>query len=343
MQDDPRKGWVYTGTSLQGSVVVSFVRAQLPDFNNLRKDVISDINRTHKTPTIRPSITKPKSQWSIHWHNQQKQIIFGRTLSQDTSHSSSITYLQHYIPNQTHHDVELTKKTTPVFNCLSGMHNELILPFGRSSNMRYRYPYPTFKIYQKTSFVHKSLANFYNASIPYYIATKPLHSLRHIAYEHFLKLEKNPLQIITPNSIDPTPSNNSIQTALLSQIHAHIDSALLCHNNIKKELKLLASQLEKETLLTFYTDGSVKHIGTSRCSSGYEWIQCQANTPNESFHGSTIFFPSSTKSESMGHSDDYWNNKADELANGGSQIKDPIILTDRTIVNGGHCRLVFHS
>lgn len=156
-----------------------------------------------------------------------------------------------------------------------------------------------FKIYQKTSFVHKSLANFYNG-IPYYIATKPLHSFRHIAYEHFLKLEKIPLQIITPDSIDPTPSNNSIQTALLSQIHAHIDSALLCHNNIKKELKLLASQLEKETLLTFYTDGSVKHIGTSRCSSGYGWIQCQANTPNVSFHGSTIFFPSSTKSESMG-------------------------------------------
>ncbi|CAB4482877.1 unnamed protein product [Rhizophagus irregularis] len=252
MQDDPRKGWVYTGTSLQGSVVVSFVRAQLPDFNNLRKDVISDINRTHKTPTIRPSITKPKSQWSIHWHNQQKQIIFGRTLSQDTSHSSSITYLQHYIPNQTHHDVELTKKTTPVFNCLSGMHNELILPL----DVR-----PTCVI---------------------------------------AILRKNSLQIITPNSIDPTPSNNSIQTALLSQIHAHIDSALLCHNNIKKELKLLASQLEKETLLTFYTDGSVKHIGTSRCSSGYEWIQCQANTPNESFHRSTIFFPSSTKSESMG-------------------------------------------
>ncbi|GET60508.1 ribonuclease H-like domain-containing protein [Rhizophagus irregularis DAOM 181602=DAOM 197198] len=30
-----------------------------------------------------------------------------------------------------------------------------------------------------------------------------------------------------------------------------------------------------------------------------------------------------------GHSDDYWNNKADELANGGSQIKDPIIVNHK--------------
>ncbi|PKC02469.1 hypothetical protein RhiirA5_425197 [Rhizophagus irregularis] len=33
-----------------------------------------------------------------------------------------------------------------------------------------------------------------------------------------------------------------------------------------------------------------------------------------------------------GHSDDYWNNKADELANGGSQIKDPIIKWSDTAI-----------
>ncbi|GET64153.1 hypothetical protein RIR_jg4780.t1 [Rhizophagus irregularis DAOM 181602=DAOM 197198] len=70
--------------------------------------------------------------------------------------------------------------------------------------------------------------------------------------------------------------------------------ALLCHVNIKKELKFLASELQKETLPTFYTDGSVKFIGNTRCLNGYGWIQCQPNTPQVSFKGSTVFFPSTT-------------------------------------------------
>lgn len=33
------------------------------------KDMVSNISRTHKSPTIHLLITKPKSQWSIHWIN----------------------------------------------------------------------------------------------------------------------------------------------------------------------------------------------------------------------------------------------------------------------------------
>ncbi|PKC02332.1 hypothetical protein RhiirA5_504092 [Rhizophagus irregularis] len=110
--------------------------------------------------------------------------------------------------------------------------------------------------------------------------------------------------------------------------------------------------------------------GSSACSldAGFDGIQCQPNTPKLSFHGSTIFFPSSTKSEAMailaaiivvpfnshlniytdsancittfnklllspilikGHSDNLWNNKADELANAGAHIKDPIIVNHK--------------
>ncbi|UZO07888.1 uncharacterized protein OCT59_028159 [Rhizophagus irregularis] len=47
--------------------------------NNLRlihplNDVVCDISRTHKSPPTMPAITTPKSQWSIHWNNVQKQI-----------------------------------------------------------------------------------------------------------------------------------------------------------------------------------------------------------------------------------------------------------------------------
>ncbi|CAG8754085.1 1082_t:CDS:1, partial [Rhizophagus irregularis] len=84
--------------------------------------------------------------------------------------------------------------------------------------------------------------------------TKPLHSLRHIAYEYFLNLEKIPLNIITPDSIDSSSFIKEKGKNFLSQIYAHIDSALLCHKNIKKELKSIALKLDNETLLTFYTD-----------------------------------------------------------------------------------------
>ncbi|CAG8678300.1 9870_t:CDS:2, partial [Rhizophagus irregularis] len=82
--------------------------------------------------------------------------------------------------------------------------------------------------------------------------------------------------------ITPTENNSSLSSnedSFLLSIYEHIDMALLCHVNIKKELKFLASELQKETLPTFYTDGSVKFIGNTRCLNGYGWIQCQPNTP----------------------------------------------------------------
>ncbi|CAB5210261.1 unnamed protein product [Rhizophagus irregularis] len=51
--------------------------------NNLRlihplNDVITDINRTHASPSITPAISTPKSQWTIHWNNSQKHVILVR-------------------------------------------------------------------------------------------------------------------------------------------------------------------------------------------------------------------------------------------------------------------------
>ncbi|PKK81004.1 hypothetical protein RhiirC2_767528 [Rhizophagus irregularis] len=169
--------------------------------NNLRlihplNDVVSDINRTHKSPQIVPAISEPKFQWTIHWNNTQKQVIFGKTLSQDTDQ-------------------------------------------------------------------HKSLLEYYNRQ-PFVVATKPFHTLRHIAYENFIKIDKSPLKSSIP------------------------------------QLKNCADLLHSEEILTFYTDGSVQNIGTTHSLSGYGWIQTQPSTPKISFKGSTVFFPSSSKSETMG-------------------------------------------
>ncbi|CAG8741113.1 16136_t:CDS:1, partial [Rhizophagus irregularis] len=247
--------------------------------NNLRlihplNDVVCDISRTHKSPPTMPAITTPKSQWSIHWNNVQKQVIFGKTLSQDTDHSTSISYLQHFIPQQTHYDNNLTPKK-----------QLLGLVACKGCLLHSYYPHDTrptcviairtqklllFNIFKKSSSEYKSLLEFYNHQI-FVVATKPFHTLRHIAYEHFTKIDKSPLNNPSQRPLDVTltpytslPSNN---------IDNHIDHALICHPDLKIELKSCAKKLELENLLTFYTDGSVQHIGTTHSISGYGWTQ----------------------------------------------------------------------
>ncbi|PKC67085.1 hypothetical protein RhiirA1_458847 [Rhizophagus irregularis] len=274
--------------------------------NNLRlihplNDVVCDINRTHKSPPTIPDVTTPKSQWTIHWNNVQKQVIFGKTLTQETDCLTSISYLQHFIPQQTHHNNSLTPKK-----------QLLGLVACKGCLLHSYYPHdarPTcviairtqklllFNIFKKSSFEHKSLLEFYNRQ-NFVVATKPFHTLRYIAYEHFIKIDKSPLNTSSQRSLDAVftpypslPSNN---------IDNHIDHALICHPDLKVELKSCAKQLELENLLTFYTDGSVQHIGTIHSISGYGWTQVQPLTPRVNFSGSTVFFPSSSKSESMG-------------------------------------------
>ncbi|CAB4472621.1 unnamed protein product [Rhizophagus irregularis] len=234
--------------------------------NNLRlihplNDVVCDINRTHKSPPTLPDVTTPKSQWTIHWNNVQKQVIFGKTLTQETDRSTSISYLQHFIPQQTHHNNSLTPKK-----------QLLGLVACKGCLLHSYYPYdarPTciiairtqklllFNIFKKSSFEHTSLLEFYNRQ-NFVVATKPFHTLRHIAYEHFIKIDKSPLITSSQRPLDtiltPYPS------LLSNNIDNHIDHALICHPDLKEELKFGAKQLELENLLTFYTDGSVQHI-----------------------------------------------------------------------------------
>ncbi|PKC51533.1 hypothetical protein RhiirA1_483544, partial [Rhizophagus irregularis] len=81
------------------------------------------------------------------------------------------------------------------------------------------------------------------------VATKPFHTLRHIAYEHFIKIDKSPLNnslqrpldaILTP--YPSLPSNN---------IDNHIDQALICH----PDLKMVLSNISVRLIVLVDTDG----------------------------------------------------------------------------------------
>ncbi|GBC32282.2 ribonuclease H-like domain-containing protein [Rhizophagus irregularis DAOM 181602=DAOM 197198] len=151
-----------------------------------------------------------------------------------------------------------------------------------------------FNVFTKSSTEHKSLLPFYNNQI-FFVATKPFHTLRHLAFDHFIKLDKSPLKIITPTTVDV--SFTSMEITYSKNVFDHIDNALLCHPIIKTELKSCAKILENERLLTFYTDGSVQNIGGTHSLSGYGWTQVQPFTPKVTFKGSTVFFPIINKNQ----------------------------------------------
>lgn len=96
------------------------------------------------------------------------------------------------------------------------------------------------------------------------------------------------------SSIDTSNCNNS----LISTIDC-IRNSLLCDSHLKQELINIATRFSTSSNFTFYTDGCVRHIGTPQCVSGYGWLQANPHFPRLEFKGSTIFFPSSTKSEAM--------------------------------------------
>lgn len=48
---------------------------------------------------------------------------------------------------------------------------------------------------------------------------------------------------------------------------------------IKTKLITLAQKFNDYSNFLFYTDDSVKQIGTRQCTSGYSWIQTHPNTP----------------------------------------------------------------
>jgi hypothetical protein len=145
-----------------------------------------------------------------------------------------------------------------------------------------------FNIYKKLLSEHKKFIN--TITPPYVIATKTFFSLKHQAFQLFLKINNiNTLHTLNPRSSDPNNTN-------LNYIHDLIHTALICPLTVKKTLFNLAKSFVPYNNFIFYMDGSVKNLGTPECKSGYGWIQTHPNTPRETFKGSTLF---STKSETM--------------------------------------------
>ncbi|CAB4485566.1 unnamed protein product [Rhizophagus irregularis] len=128
----------------------------------------------------------------------------------------------------------------------------------------------------------------------YFVSTKPQLTLNHVAYNIFLQRAGISTSLVTPNTttlpIKQISPNDPLHT---------IDASLICNDMIKNDLKNISTNFANYQNFHFYTDGSVKALGQQGCKSGFGWIQVSNDAPKFTFSGSTVFFPSSYKSESM--------------------------------------------
>ncbi|CAB4418532.1 unnamed protein product [Rhizophagus irregularis] len=228
----------------------------------------------------------------------------GKTIVQDTDTHSSITMIEHYIPLNSSLINQSTNFNSPrslplcLIPCPGCNLNDTLLTnydarIKCTINMRTD-RLAIFNIYHNSSPEHKKFKDL--VTYKYYISTKPLHLLRHNAYRIYLTHHN----VIAPSlASDTAPSTSNDTSDPLLRTRSIIDSALLCDNNIKNSLYNIASKFLSYTNFQFYSDGSVIAIGTLDCKSGFGWIQTNPIIPKITFIGSTIFFPSSFKSESF--------------------------------------------
>ncbi|CAB4381604.1 unnamed protein product [Rhizophagus irregularis] len=140
-------------------------------------------------------------EWTIHWLNETRQTIFGKTLIQDSNNHSSITYSEHFVP--------LRNEDLALMNVPNNQTPLVLIP---CSGCRLNSYYPSMDARPKCVLsnqtrslnifnVHKSASRehkFFSTSMKqlhhkkYFVSTKPHYTLNHVAYNIFLQRQVSP-------------------------------------------------------------------------------------------------------------------------------------------------------
>ncbi|GES90290.1 ribonuclease H-like domain-containing protein [Rhizophagus clarus] len=194
----------------------------------------------------------------------------GKTVEQDNTYATSITFFQHYIPvsinpaHNSHTSITPNSSHHAIYPC-PGCHI-------REPNYRLGYKYTCIRsvrtfscnIIKATPYNHDWVRKFDATFLPKtsLLLNKPLHLIRLTSYNDYLNL---------------------------------FSSTLTLHNT--KQFKNSLITFNSYRSFNFFTDGSLSHIGTPECRYRFDWIQVAPNTPRLQFQGCSYFSPSSTRAE----------------------------------------------
>ncbi|CAB5210128.1 unnamed protein product [Rhizophagus irregularis] len=243
-------------------------------------DPVNIPQRLHRCPKITQGYTTHRFEWTIHWHNESRQIIFGKTLAQDSNNHSSITYSEHFIPLR---NDDLASLNIPTYQI------PLILIPCSGCRLDSHYPSmdirPQCVLSNQTNHlnifsVHKSASREHKFFVTtmkrlrykkYFVSTKPLLTLNHVAYNIFLQRAGISTSLVTPHTTT-LPIN---QISPNDPLHI-IDASLICNDMIKNDLKNISTNFADYQNFHFYTDGSVKALGQQGCKSGViKCVECK--------------------------------------------------------------------
>ncbi|CAB4395047.1 unnamed protein product [Rhizophagus irregularis] len=235
--------------------------SEICNYRTLTTPLTQPVNipqRLHRSPKITQGYITHRFEWTIHWHNETRQTLFGKTLAQDSNNHSSITYSEHFIPLRIE---DLALMNVP--------NNQIPLVLIPCSGCRLDSYYPSMDARPKCVLsnqtrslnifnVHKSASRehkFFLTSMKqlhykkYFVSTKPHYTLNHVAYNIFLQRAGITTSQVAPNTttlpINQISSNDPLRT---------IEESLLCNDMIKNDLKNISTNFANFQNFHFYTD-----------------------------------------------------------------------------------------
>lgn len=245
------------------------------------------------------------SEWTFHWNPSVNTIVYGKSIERIHNKSTSITYAVHYVPYN---------DSSPNHRQNSSPHNS-VNPFlipcsGVNCRLNSYYPYNhnykcvltlknsliyIVKSHRKNRNPHADPLRCYPAPKLFFFLTKPLDSLKCIAYNLFLFQNST-----TFSSLPPTTHVDLLERpSTISKDQKLITDCIIGTTQEKTKLISHLNQIQQYDNFVFYSDGSLKDISLPTCRLGFGWIQTRRSIPDISYYGTTLFLPSSTKAEAF--------------------------------------------